>query len=92
MDVWNTYAEWSEAECLARIRLLQDQISGGATATNGPSGGAQFAAAEKAKLEIWELRCRLAEIRGLPRPPPSPRNDRGRLRMRWMRVDYDGGY
>lgn len=93
VDVWNTYAEWTEADCLARIRLLQDQVSGGATGVTGTNGGANFVEGRKAKMEIWALRCRLATIRGEPQPPPPPSADlRRRTRVSWLRPTHDAGY
>lgn len=93
MATWNTYAEWDEARCLSRISLLQDQISGGATATNGPSGGATFTDEAKAERQIWMLRCRIAQIRGELQPPPPPRMDvKRRARVTWQRPIHDAGF
>ncbi|GJD97469.1 hypothetical protein [Methylobacterium iners] len=93
MTTWNTFAEWDEARCLKSIDHIQTQIAAGAEIMgfNG-SGYANLTPAEKGRLIIWELRCRLAEIRGTERPAPPPRNDRSRLRMRNFLVQYDGGY
>lgn len=92
VDVWNTYAEWPEARCLASIDLLQTQIASGATQITSASGGAGYQTPDQAKYTVWELRCQVASLRGLPRPPPPPKVDRRKTRVTWLRPTHDSGY
>ncbi|MBI1689522.1 hypothetical protein [Methylorubrum sp. DB1722] len=92
MDVWNTYAEWPEDRCLRAISHLQDQLASGAQMIQGPNGGATMRTPDQARYDVWELRCRVAWIRGTPRPPPPPKLNRSRARLRAVRIDYDPGY
>lgn len=92
MATWNTYAEWSEERCRAGIDHLQSQVSAGAVQITGPGGGAQFMTPDSARYSIWEMRCRIAEINGTPRPPPPPKVDKARRRIRWTRPSHDIGY
>ncbi|KQP33827.1 hypothetical protein ASF49_08140 [Methylobacterium sp. Leaf104] len=90
---WNTYAEYTEAQCVAGIAHIQGQLGTNARQITGPGGGAVFGDRDEAEYDIWQMRCRLHELRGLPRPVAPPKRNRTiQTTMRYFAVDYDSGY
>lgn len=90
MPGFNPFDEYDEAACVASIKHLAGQLAAGATQITGLGGGAQFMGVAAAERMIWQLRRRLAVLRGLPAPTPPSRQ--ARRRASFQAVVIDLGY